>query len=157
MGAVSSNLSLSLGYGFYEVSPTRELSDVQEELSTHCSFPLNTVSIRFSFSTQPANFHSIIEKYRHVLFDRYRTEYPAKLQCIQYFTEMQYFWDPYLSIIIAQIQVMGKRLPMKESLPGIFDMTNFCRKSCFKSVLYAWVWVMISEHIRTEVGQSFIT
>lgn len=75
----SSSPSWSLGFGFYEVSPTRELSDVQEELSTHCSSSLNTISIRSPFSTQPAIFPSIIEKYRHVLFDRYGTEYSTQL------------------------------------------------------------------------------
>lgn len=32
------------------------------------------------------------------------------IQYIQYIIEMQYFWDTYLSIIIAQIQIMGKKV-----------------------------------------------
>lgn len=47
------------------------------------------------------------------------------IQCIQYITEKQYFWDIYLSIIIAQIHIIDKKVTDEGRTARVFWHDQF--------------------------------
>lgn len=57
---------------------------------------------------------------------------PDSIQCIQYIKEMQYFWDTYLSIIIAQIQIMGKKVTDEGKPARVFWHDQFLQEIMLK-------------------------
>lgn len=54
------------------------------------------------------------------------------IQCIPYIIEMQYFWDAYLSIIIAQIQIMGKNVTDERKPARVFWHDQFLQEIMLK-------------------------